>query len=190
MRNLQLVVLFSLVAFLLAACAPEAEPAATAAAPGDGEGAAGAESTATALAATATASPATATAAPQAATATPEPSPTAAATGALAEQGRAALAQRLGVEPGAVSFVGAEEATWPSTALGCPLPGFDYEERAVTGTRVILVLAGEEYNFNVAGERATLCDAAGQPVLPTLPADPDAIDDGSPWIPVDPLPAD
>ncbi|HMQ32424.1 MAG TPA: hypothetical protein PKD53_16955 [Chloroflexaceae bacterium] len=127
------------------------------------------------VAATATRAPASPTARPATAApavtpaltaesvATAVPAPSApAASGAAAsphvQQAIADLAARLGVEPGAISILRAEELDWPDGSLGCPQEGMGYTQALVNGYFVQLGAGGQTYNYHGrAGGEPFLC---------------------------------
>lgn len=149
-------------------------------------------------------------------TSTPEPSATAAEAGATAsatvepvpivtdeadENGtevseqpqletlvRQDLAQRLGVDPEAIEVVTKEAVEWPNGAMGCPAPGAVYTQAIVPGFRMVLEVEGERYEYHTDRQQRFLLCENGEPQFPAIPIDPGDIDDGEPWVPVDPLP--
>lgn len=107
----------------------------------------------------------TATMAPSA-TATPTPVPTATPTATptpvvpnAAFLAQLDLAGRLNIGPNAISVTGYEEASWPSSAYGCPLPGTIYLPVLVSGWNVSLSQAGKnyEYHTNESGDIQVNC---------------------------------
>ncbi len=89
------------------------------------------------------------------------------------ERAVADLAARLGVDPGAISVVRAEELDWPDGSLGCPQEGMGYTQALVNGYFVQLEAGGQLYNYHGrAGGEPFLCTAKGalQPedVAPSL----------------------
>lgn len=70
---------------------------------------------------------------------------TPAAVGALAVQ---SLARRLQVAPDAIRVVRAESVTWPSSALGCPVPDSAYLQVLSPGFRIELAHAGQRHHFH------------------------------------------
>lgn len=49
---------------------------------------------------------------------------------------------------------------WPSTALGCPRPGFSYAQVVTAGFEVHLEAGGERYAFHTnTGTTVVLCQA-------------------------------
>lgn len=60
------------------------------------------------------------------------------------------LAQRIGVDPAAVTIVSAEAVDWPDGSLGCPQPGVAYLQVITPGYRLVLAANGQEYNYHAA----------------------------------------
>ncbi len=99
---------------------------------------------------------------------------------------RADLARRSQRAPAEIEVISVTAMAWPDAGLGCPLPGADYAQEVTPGYLVLLTMSGEQYEYHTdMGQRTVLCGEDGAPILPELPADPDEIDDGQPWLPVD-----
>lgn len=62
----------------------------------------------------------------------------------------AALAEKLGIDPGAIAVVKAESVTWNDGSLGCPQPGLMYTQALVPGYHVVLDVNGAQYDFRVS----------------------------------------
>jgi hypothetical protein len=60
------------------------------------------------------------------------------------------LAQSRGVERDAVSTSSAQEVSWRSGAIGCPAPGMNYTQALVPGSRIILKLGKEKFEYHAA----------------------------------------
>ncbi len=136
---------------------------------------------ATPTAVASTAVPATGATAPAASA---QPSPAALSDIARTAQGEAA--RLLTTREDQIIVLGVERVEWPSPALGCPLPGLQYNSEATRpGYSVKLEVGGLLYEYNTDDTgRAVLCDPDGQPVIPGLKITPGTIDDGEPWQPV------
>jgi hypothetical protein len=92
-------------------------------------------------------------------------SPSATPGGPVADQAKADLAKRLGVDAAAVRVVSSEEVTWPDGSMGCPEPGMNYTQALVPGTRTVLEAAGKQYHYHSGRNgRPFLCE---QPRTPT-----------------------
>ncbi|MFF0342621.1 hypothetical protein [Kribbella sp. NPDC004875] len=79
--------------------------------------------------------------------------------GGPADQAKADLAQRLGVDAAQVRLVSSEEVTWPDGSLGCPEPGMRYTQALVPGNRTVLEVDGKQYSYHSGGSRAPfLCE--------------------------------
>ncbi len=69
------------------------------------------------------------------------------------------MAQRLGVDPGAITTVCQEEVTWRDGSLGCPQPGMRYTQALVNGYRIVLEHDGTTYRYHGGGRRPPfLCE--------------------------------
>jgi hypothetical protein len=77
---------------------------------------------------------------------------------AAAEGARAALAERLQVDAGAIEVLETEPAEWPNAALGCPEKGKVYAQVLTSGYRVQLGHEGRTHWLHVAGKRVVVCD--------------------------------
>jgi hypothetical protein len=126
----------------------------------------------------------------EAPTATAAPEPTAVALPPGAEQVvrliKRDLAQRLDLAPDTIQVVSVEAVEWSDTSLGCPQPGLMYAQVITPGFRVVLEAEGEAYEYHAdAGRSLVLCGKDGAPIYPLIPIDPDEIQDGKPWMPVD-----
>jgi len=81
-----------------------------------------------------------------------------------AERARAALADRLQVDAGAIEVLETEPAEWPNAALGCPEKGHVYAQVLTSGYRVQLGHEGRTHWLHVAGKRVVGCDESlGRP---------------------------
>ena len=108
-------------------------------------------------------------------TITPGPEPTAATAGDLQPAGtaaeiaeaaaRAALGQRLGIDPARPSFAGLRGATWTRSSPGCFPPPEGYDgEYLIPGLRLSLVYARirYEYDADLPATTGALCDTTPQ----------------------------
>ncbi|MBN1955473.1 MAG: hypothetical protein JW900_10540 [Anaerolineae bacterium] len=77
------------------------------------------------------------------------------------------LADQLGVSPGTITLLYAEEVQWPDTSLGCPEPGMGYAQVITPGFRVTLMAEGEEYEVHTdrTGDQVTMCRPIPDEVL-------------------------
>jgi hypothetical protein len=71
----------------------------------------------------------------------------------LVELAIADLAQRLGVEMAAITFISFEEVVWPDSSLGCPHPDMKYKQVPQDGSRIILDFEGTTYDYHTGGGR-------------------------------------
>jgi hypothetical protein len=74
---------------------------------------------------------------------------------------RADLARRSGATPEEMKVVRAEEVVFSDGSLGCARPGQSYTQATVPGYRVIVVVAGKQYDYRVTRRGSVLlCDRA------------------------------
>ncbi len=59
-----------------------------------------------------------------------------------------AAAMEAGVDEGDVQVLSFTQREWPSTALGCPKPGFSYAQVVTPGYEIHLRAAGQEYEYH------------------------------------------
>lgn len=100
------------------------------------------------------------------------------------------LALRLNFELSEIAVVSIGNVEWPNSALGCPLPGVDYAQVITPGYQIILEAAGEIYTYHTSARQAIVLCQNGVPELPVIPVNPGEIQDGDPWMPVDPIPGE
>lgn len=97
------------------------------------------------------------------------------------------LALRLEIPPDQISLIDYERVEWPDSGLGCGLPGGLYLTVITPGFRANFSAQGETYTYHTdLRGNVVLCSDEGLPLLPPLPVTPDDIQDGDPWLPVDP----
>ena len=58
------------------------------------------------------------------------------------------LAERQGVPESEIELVSQEEVTWRDGSLGCAKEGTMYTQALVDGSRVVLEVGGEEYEYH------------------------------------------
>jgi hypothetical protein len=116
------------------------------------------------------------------------PAQTRSANMAIAELAVRDLALRLDIELNEITVVSIESVEWPNSALGCPLPGVDYAQVITPGYQITLEAAGEVYTYHTNVRQALVLCLDGEPQLPSIPVNPGEIQDGDPWMPVDPVP--
>jgi hypothetical protein len=66
----------------------------------------------------------------------------------LAEQARADLARKLGVEKDAVTINSFRPVEWPDASLGCPAEGQMYTQQLTKGFTIELASAGKNYEYH------------------------------------------
>lgn len=71
----------------------------------------------------------------------------------LVDLARVNLAQRLGVEPEAVTVQSVEEAAFPDASLGVPEPDKLYAQVLTPGYSIKLIVAGQTYEYRASDER-------------------------------------
>jgi hypothetical protein len=90
---------------------------------------------------------------------------------------QADLAEKLGVEKGAIEVLSVEAVDWPDASLGCPQPGMMYAQVITPGFRVLLGVEGQVYEYHTdRGQTAVLCqapDSSGTVATPSAQARPD-----------------
>ena len=77
----------------------------------------------------------------------------------LAEQARADLARKLGVEKDAVTINFFRPAEWPDASLGCPAEGQMYTQQLTKGFTIELASAGKNYEYHSDMNHVVPCDS-------------------------------
>jgi hypothetical protein len=77
----------------------------------------------------------------------------------LAEQARADLAKKLGVEKDAVTINFFRPAEWPDASLGCPADGQMYTQQLTKGFTIELASAGKNYEYHSDMNHVVPCDS-------------------------------
>ncbi|GEM_PF-6336112 len=72
---------------------------------------------------------------------------------AWADQARADLARRLGVDPEAIEIACLGPVTWSDAGCGCPDPDMAYVQVPVDGTYAALVVDAVTYHYHGGGRR-------------------------------------
>lgn len=98
------------------------------------------------------------------------------------------LSFRLGVELNSIVVISIQSVDWPDSGLGCPFPGVNYAQVITPGFMILLATEGQVYFYHTNTEKALWHCLDGNPQLPLIPIVPGEIDDGVPWMPVDPIP--
>jgi hypothetical protein len=85
------------------------------------------------------------------------------------ERARVDLADRLQTPLEKVLVIEQVEKTWPDSSLGCPKPGMAYRQVLVNGSRLMLEVAGRNYNYHAGSSRDYFYCAPrkGNSVFPT-----------------------
>jgi hypothetical protein len=71
--------------------------------------------------------------------------------GAMVDAAVADLANRLPVDPQAITVTSVESVTWRDGSMGCPEPGMSYTQALVDGVRVELTVDGTSYWYHQGG---------------------------------------
>lgn len=71
------------------------------------------------------------------------------------------LATRTGASPADIVVVQAEAVEWPDGSLGCPKPGEAYLQVITPGYKVVLELAGKQYDYR-ANDRGFFFECVGR----------------------------
>ena len=79
--------------------------------------------------------------------------------GLQAMQARKDLAAQLGVEERHIMINGAESMAWDSSALGCELPGVEYEAGVYEGFKLHLRHGSRNYSYHTDMDRVLACPA-------------------------------
>jgi hypothetical protein len=105
----------------------------------------------------------------------------------IVEKARVDLSKQTGVDASQIRIVEARAVNWPDAGLGCPQPDMMYAQVVTKGYWIVLEADGKKYPYHTdQGEQVILCtgDSVDPNSMPLLPANPDDIDDGQPWVPV------
>lgn len=98
------------------------------------------------------------------------------------------LALRLSLELDDIVVISIQKVTWPDSGLGCPIPDLIYAQESTPGYKILLEAEGKTYAYHSNTSLAFWLCLDGTPQLPLIPVAPGEIDDGIPWMPVDPVP--
>ena len=91
------------------------------------------------------------------------------------------LAAKLGVDMDVITLHSAKPVEWSDSSLGCPEPDTMYAQVITPGYQIVLSVDEHLYSYHTDDNdqvRYCLNDT-------TLPVNPDDIQDGEPWVPVD-----
>jgi len=101
----------------------------------------------------------------------PLPTPSDSSLQNLIGKARQDLARRLSISTDQINLAGAMEVTWPDASLGCPQEGMAYAQVLTPGYLILLVYAGNEFEYHASIHGNTLyCENPTPPILGT-PAD-------------------
>lgn len=76
------------------------------------------------------------------------------------------LADRLGVQPQAITVARNDSVTWPDGSLGCPQPGMAYISMLSPGRLIVLEAGGETYEYHAGRRMAPFLCEDPQPPIP------------------------
>lgn len=97
------------------------------------------------------------------------------------------LSTRLALPLEDIEVVSALPVDWENAGLGCPFLGADYAQVITPGYQISLVALGITYTYHTdLTGLFVLCGPGDVPLLPVIPVTPGEIQDGIPWMPVDP----
>jgi hypothetical protein len=80
------------------------------------------------------------------------------AAAAIVRQAQDDLAQRLGAPPDQITVVSVNEVVWPDGSLGCAQPGQTYIQATVPGYQIVLSYQGQQYDYRTDSSRVFLCE--------------------------------
>jgi hypothetical protein len=107
----------------------------------------------------------------------------------IIEKAKADLVKQFGVNADQIRVVEARAVTWPDASLGCPQPDMVYAQVLSPGYWVLLEADGRQYPYHTdQGEQIILClvnSSDTESPRPLIPVNPDEIQDGQPWVPVE-----
>ena len=94
--------------------------------------------------------------------ATPMPSSTPGSKNPAVREAVADLATRRDVDEAEVTVVSVEEVTWRDGSLGCAKEGMMYTQALVDGSRIVLEVDSERYEYHQGQGRVFLCEKPTQ----------------------------
>jgi hypothetical protein len=102
---------------------------------------------------------------------------------------KADLAGQLNLNADQIRVIESKAVEWTDSSLGCPQPDMAYAQVITPGYWIILEADGQSYPYHTdQNEQFILCrrnTSNPDAPLPVIPANPNEIDDGQPWVPVD-----
>jgi len=108
----------------------------------------------------------------------------------IIEKIKADLVKQFGLSADQIRVEDVRAVTWPDTSLGCPRPDSVYAQVVTPGYWILLETKGQLYPYHTdQNDQIVLClgntaDPDSEVPLPLIPVNPDEIDDGQPWKPV------
>jgi hypothetical protein len=107
----------------------------------------------------------------------------------IIEKAKADLVKQFGMSADQVRVLEAMAVTWPDASLGCPQPDMAYAQVLSPGYWVLLEADGRQYPYHTdQDEQIILClgnSSDPESPRPLIPVNPDEIQDGQPWVPVE-----
>jgi len=96
------------------------------------------------------------------------------------------LAKRLSVDVKDIQLLGVLPVVWPDASLGCPAPDQVYQLTRIPGYRIMLSAGGQVYFYHTDSKGTLiLCTIETDLPYPEFPVNPEDIQDGKPWLPVE-----
>ena len=83
--------------------------------------------------------------------------------GSDVERATADAARRSGADPGDVEVVSDEEVMWRDSSAGCPQEGMQYLQVITDGTRIVLAVGDQRFEYHSGGDRDLFFCADPQP---------------------------
>jgi hypothetical protein len=103
----------------------------------------------------------------------------------IVEKAKADLVKQFSVSADQIRIREARAVDWPDASLGCPQPDMMYAQVITPGYWILLEADGKQYPYHTdQNEQIILCmGSSSNPAV--IPVNPDEIDDGQPWVPVE-----
>jgi hypothetical protein len=96
------------------------------------------------------------------------------------------LAKRLSLDVKEIQLLGVLPVIWPDASLGCPAPDQVYQRARIPGYRIMLSAGGEVYFYHADSKGTVIqCTVETDLPYPEFPINPEEIQDGKPWLPVE-----
>lgn len=105
----------------------------------------------------------------------------------IVEKAKADLSKQVGVNTDQIRVRETRAVDWPDASLGCPQSDMAYVQVITPGYWILLEAEGKQYPYHTdQNEQIILCmgDPSNPQAPPLIPVNPNEIDDGQPWVPV------